>query len=230
MKIKAVAFDIGNTLVRYTSPLNWKALYRPALLEVMDRCGVENTEERVLLASRVLSKYNTRENLREHEVDSQVIFEEVFQLWHVPADRIPSAKDAFYGYFQQGAVCFPEAEGTLKSLLESGLGLGALTDVAYGMDNRYSLRDIAPVRAYFHTILTSVDVGFRKPHPAGYLQLAKALHIMPSEMGYVGDEEKDIAGANRVGAVSICIDRAGGRPDFGQRYTISTLSQLVQLL
>ena len=29
-EIKAVVFDIGQTLVHYPFPLNWSALYRPA--------------------------------------------------------------------------------------------------------------------------------------------------------------------------------------------------------
>ena len=34
MSIKAVVFDIGQTLVYYPFPLNWSALYRPAFEHV----------------------------------------------------------------------------------------------------------------------------------------------------------------------------------------------------
>ena len=37
--VKAIVFDIGQTLVEYKMPLNWSKLYRPAFESVADKCG-----------------------------------------------------------------------------------------------------------------------------------------------------------------------------------------------
>ncbi|MCL2462998.1 MAG: HAD family hydrolase [Defluviitaleaceae bacterium] len=222
--IKAVGFDIGNTLVRYNNPLNWKSLYKPAIERVFEACGIAGSEERLRKAADVLTKYNTRENPREREVSSDAIFREIFDSWELAGDKLELAKETFYGFFQADAVCYKDTEETLRYLRGKNIKIGALTDVAYGMENRFSLRDIEPIRKYFEIVLTSVDVGFRKPNEAGYMRLLQAFGVSPAEMAYIGDEEKDIAGANRAGIVSILIDRNGDAPDYGQNYSIRGLS------
>ncbi|MCL1788158.1 MAG: hypothetical protein FWG38_09250, partial [Defluviitaleaceae bacterium] len=81
MPIKAVGFDIGNTLINYPHPLSWKSLYPAALSKVMRDCQMSESGTRIALASAVLSKYNTRENYREYEVTSDIIFKEIFDAW-----------------------------------------------------------------------------------------------------------------------------------------------------
>ncbi len=230
MRIQAVSFDIGGTLVKYNSPLNWEPLYEPALKQACESCGLPLSQERIKTAINVLAKYNTRENPREREVDSQTIFKEIFDAWNRPYDGLDAVRAAFYGFFQADAVCYGDAEEALRRLKLAGLKIGALTDVAYGMDNSFSLRDIAPIRHYFDIILTSVDVGYRKPHAAGFSALLNAFKIPPSHMIYVGDEQKDIAGANALGVVSALIDRNGAPPDWGQSFTVQSLLDVPGLL
>jgi putative hydrolase of the HAD superfamily len=233
MEIKAIGFDIGHTLVKYNSPLNWKSLYPDALRKVLYDCRIDKTDNKMELAIRVLSKYNTRENPREYEVSSDRIFKEIFDVWgepYEPYDGIIAAKNAFYGFFQADAVCFDDTVEVLDKLTASGIHIGFLTDVAYGMDNEYALADIAPIRSYFDIGFTSVDVGFRKPNTAGYKMLLAAFHLTPSQMLYVGDEEKDIAGANDTGITSVLINRSGEERYWGQKYTIRNLCELEELL
>ena len=47
---------------------------------------------------------------------------------------------------------------------------------------------------------------------------------------YVGDEEKDIVGANRLGITSVLINRTETTADFGQTYTIQSLHELLTLI
>jgi putative hydrolase of the HAD superfamily len=229
MSIKAVSFDIGGTLVEYGMP-RWKPFFEPALSRVMEKCRFVRSEERIRAAATVMAKYNTRENPRDYEVNSETIFREIFDIWHEDYYQIETAKDAFYGFFQTGAACYKDAAETLRFLRDSGIKLGALTDVAYGMDIEYALRDIIPISEYLDLVLTSVDVGFRKPHSAGYIRLLEAFDAAPAEMIYVGDEEKDIIGANRLGIISVLIDRSGTCPDYGQKATIRSLKEICSLI
>ena len=230
MSIKAVSFDIGGTLVRYNNPLNWKSLYEPALMRVSEQCGFTMSAADIKTASAVLSKYNTRENPREKEVTSEIIFTEILDALNLPHDNLDIARKAFYGFFQSDAVCYDDAEDTLRRLRTVGKQIGALTDVAYGMDNSFSLQDIASIYHHFDKVLTSVDIGYRKPHAAGFLKLLNAFNISPAEMIYVGDEQKDIDGANALGIVSVLIDRNNSSPDWGQTHTIYCLADICSLV
>jgi putative hydrolase of the HAD superfamily len=227
--IKAVSFDIGHTLVRYNNPLNWKSLYEPALMKVAESYGITLSNEEIKRAISILSYYNTRENPREIEVNSETIFDEILDAWKQPHIRIDAAKQAFYGFFQTDAVSFDDVENTLQHLKSTGVKIGALTDVAYGMDNSFSLQDIAAISHYFDLVLTSVDVGYRKPNAKGFSMLLSAFDCLPSQMIYVGDEQKDIAGANALGIISVLIDRNNATPDWGQNYTVHKLSDICNI-
>jgi len=228
--IKAVSFDIGHTLVRYENPLNWKSLYGPALRRVLESCALPGGEERIQTGAAILVKYNTREYPRVTEVDSGTVFREILNAWGEPLASAEAAADAFFSYFQAGAVPYEDAEAVLHYLRATHIKIGALTDVAYGMDRGHALRDIAPILGYFDAVLTSVDVGYRKPHPAGFRRLLEALGVAPREMMYVGDEEKDIAGANDLGIVSVLVDRGGAPKSWGQDYTVRCLEGIRPLL
>ena len=56
-----------------------------------------------------------------------------------------------------------------------------LTDVPYGMDREFVLEDCRPIIDHIDVLLTSVDVGYRKPHVEGYMKLSALLGVSPSE-------------------------------------------------
>lgn len=78
--------------------------------------------------------------------------------------------------------------------------------------------------------ITSVDVGYRKPNSAGYLKLLESLEISPDEMIFIGDEEKDMIGAKKLGIASALINRSKETKDFGQDYTLESLSCIFSIL
>ncbi len=229
MNIKAIGFDIGQTLIQYNKPLNWKSLYRPALEQVLSKCNIPITEDRILKGVDILSKYNTRINYREYEVSSDMIFTEILNRWDVDVEIINDVKSGFYLFFQQEAHPFEDAIELLTLLKNKEVKIGLLTDVAYGMDNIYSLSDIKDISKYIDIALTSVDVGYRKPNERGFQLLLKGLNVTPEEMMFVGDEEKDIKGANDVGICSVLINRDSIIKDYSQQHTISNLLELLSI-
>lgn len=227
--IKAVGFDVGHTLIKYNNPLNWQTLYRPALEQAAHVCNIALSEEMISAATDVLLKYNTRVNYRETEVTSDTIFGEILERWGLQAE-LDVIKSEFYSFFKADARPFPETIDTLSKLKQRGIKTGILTDVAYGMDNKFSLQDIALLADYIDIALTSVDVGFRKPNGAGFLRLLEYFGIRPDEMLYVGDEEKDIIGANKLGIGSVLINRSRDVKEFGQDYTMKTLNDILTVI
>lgn len=164
------------------------------------------------------------------EFSSDVIFGEILDLLNISTSYLNTAKAAFYSFFQADAVPFIEVESVLSKLKTSNYKIGVLTDVAYGMDNKFSLKDIDSISKYVNIALTSVDVGFRKPNTHGFEMLLNSFNIKPSEMAYVGDEEKDIIGANKLNICSMLINRSDKKLDYGQDYTLNSLNEILEIL
>lgn len=54
--------------------------------------------------------------------------------------------------------------------------------------------------------------------------------IPNDKIAYIGDEQKDIDGANSIGLISILINRSSETKNWGQDHTISKLSELLAIL
>ena len=227
---KAVIFDIGRTLVRYKTPLNWSKLYRPAFRYVAEQCGYHFSEDQYQHIGDVLTKYNTRINPRIQEASSVQIFTEIADGAGLSKEDVEQVKHYFFSYFRQDVSLYPEVEETLKALVDKGILTGTLSDVAYGMDNVYALEDIALIRKYINYPLTSNDVGFRKPSTKGLEMLAEKMQIDIPEMIFVGDEEKDIICANDAGAYSVLINRDNTVKNYGQKQEICSLAELLSIV
>lgn len=198
MKIKAIGFDIGGTLVNYNKPLSWGAYFGDAIQLMCDKNNIELTEEKLEIAKNILKKYNTRENPREKEVSSQAIFEEIFEVWNEEKEKLEKAKETFFTFFQREAILYEDTKEILQYCQKEGIKCAVYTDVAYGMDDELSLKDIEEVSDKIDLKLTSRKVGYRKPHQKGFEMMLEEFKCKPAEMLFVGDEEKDIQGAKKT--------------------------------
>ena len=228
--IRAVAFDIGQTLVFYPVPLNWSKLYRPAFENAARKLGIKITEDGYARICEVLAKYNTRTVPREKECSSDTIFTEILSGTGIPLSLMRDIEKEFYSFFRTDTEIYPEAEETLIRLKEKGIPTATLSDVAYGMDNEYALEDIGPLIRYIDLPYTSNDIGYRKPRKDGLVRIAKEFGIDPSELAFVGDEEKDIECARNAGSVAVLINRTEEEKDFGQDIEIRSLSELLRMM
>ncbi len=224
----AVGFDLGETLIHYKdTPLSWKSLYEKALLDMAESMQFCLREDSLSLAEEILTRYNTRINPRTVEVSADTIFTEILTAWGVsPEEHMETAKKAFFKFFQKSASPYDDVLCTLRFLKEKGIGTGVLTDVPYGMDREMVMLDLQAVLPFIDVVLTSVECGMRKPHTRGYTDLAAMLGVLPSHMVYVGNEQKDIEGANASGMYSVLVDRTGSCPPMGEKLKIESLSEL----
>jgi putative hydrolase of the HAD superfamily len=227
---RGIGFDLGETLIFYRdTPLSWTSLYPNALRAVASACAHEITEQQLVSAKAILSRYNTRIAPRTTEVAAETIFTAVLQAWELEvAGNLAAAVESFFSFFQQNMAAYSETVGVLTALHERGIPTGILTDVPYGMPRSFVERDIqrAGIAELFGVLLTSVEVGTRKPEPAGYRALANRLGVQPGAMMYVGNEPKDVIGARQAGAVAVLLDREKAGGDHGQQFTIETLADI----
>ena len=229
-KMEGVVFDIGQTLAYYPFPLNWSALYRPAFEGIAARFGLQISEAEYEHIGATLAKYNTRINPRETEVSSDVIFSEIINGTNMPMEFLDDIKNEFYLFFRRDVVLYDEVKNTLKKLKDNGVLIGTLSDVAYGMDNKYALEDISEAIDYIDFPYTSNDVGYRKPSSKGLLLLSEKMNIPVDKIAFVGDEKKDVECAKNAGAISVLINRDNEEKDYGQDYTIRSLDELFNLV
>ncbi len=231
----AVGFDLGETLLTYAdTPLSWARLYTPALTRVATACDAQPGAEGYARAEAILARHNTRLHPRTVEIGAEQIFTDILTTWAVPAveQQLPAALAAFFTFFQQRLIAYPESAAVLTMLRAKDVTLGALTDVPYGMprtfvENDLRLSGLAP---FLDAVLTSVDVGERKPATTGFHALAAALKVPITALWYIGNEEKDIVGARAAGATAVLIDRENRQPRWGQAHTLRDLRELLAIL
>ena len=224
--IKAVVFDIGHTLVHYKNPLNWKNLYRPALEKVERQCNYHLTEKNFEDAICILSEYNTRINPREKEVTSDFIWSRILDSWNKEMSDLSMCKEVFYSFFRNECYVFDDVPEFLQYLRKRNIKTATLSDVPYGLENKYALEDISSIIDYIDLPYTSNDIGYRKPNIKGLQVISEELGVPVQELMYIGDEEKDVVCANNAGAISVLIDRELKCPNFGQLHTVSNLNEL----
>ena len=80
MKIKAICFDLGDTLVCSENQLSWANNYKNALEKGFNSINKKPTEDEYNNCIEILKKYNTRINPREYEISSGQIFNEIMEL------------------------------------------------------------------------------------------------------------------------------------------------------
>jgi putative hydrolase of the HAD superfamily len=116
--------------------------------------------------------------------------------------------------------------------------LGIITNTVTSREEhvRIALRRVR-LEQYFDIILTSVDVGFKKPDERIFLAALKAMNVQPEEAIMVGNRvSKDILGGNQVGMKTILFrwnDRYSEKitsPVEQPTHTINSLKELPSIL
>jgi putative hydrolase of the HAD superfamily len=203
VKIRAVIFDLGDTLWRVDSSGEVEAYsrVRQALAEAL---GEGVPDERTLRSAVVAAfSQETREWLAGKLEQPPV--EEVFgRAFASLGLDVPDALLRRMGDLAiSEAIRYevdPETPQVLRALKERGLRLGAVSNT---FQSRQPLeRSLAEhgLLPYLDTLVISSEVGLGKPHPAIFQAALKSLQVSPSEAVFVGDIAwGDVKGAKDVG-------------------------------
>jgi HAD superfamily hydrolase (TIGR01509 family) len=182
--IDAVLFDWGNTLVRFTWDEEVFVAGHRAGLGRDDPAFTERYRELVLPA--VGAPYD--ELLRELGVeDPDAYIDAEHEVWR--------AVNAVLG----------SAQALLESLRARGLKTGVVAN-AWPEPGRIIRADAESygLAHLLDTIVTSTDVGVRKPRPEIFLAACSALGVDPAATMFVGDSlESDVRGAADVGMTTV---------------------------
>jgi HAD superfamily hydrolase (TIGR01549 family) len=221
MRVRAVLFDLGNTLLEYAAPAPWREVL-PKLLErivpvVQERCGEVGMDpaEFGVRVAEVVSGEKARG------------LEHRGQAWHfaerlqeglgevgLTADEetLEALTDAFYEPIR--AVTRPYADTTESLERIGGLGaaMGIITNSPWDTPERTVRGDVEKwgLEGFFGAFVCSGEVPWRKPSPEFMWAAAEELRVSPEDCLVVGDRlERDIAGAQAAGMRSVWVNREG---------------------
>lgn len=206
--IKAIFFDVGNTLFFY----NYDFLR--GLLE--ERFGVDVTAEELEATHQIIRK--SLGPLLDQGLSHESLVEEAYKRWFrsigIEEDKIDPIIEAIKNHPFRHMFWARMEEGTKELLTwfrDRGYKLGIISN-AEGQIKR--LVEHAGIESSFETILDSHEVGFQKPDQRIFRRGLADLKVEPSEAVHVGDIfEADVVGARAVGIVPILVDREGRYPE-----------------
>jgi putative hydrolase of the HAD superfamily len=190
-ELDAVTLDLYGTLVTLRDPV-------PKLVETLQVWGVESTPANVAAAFGAEFAYYGPHSHEGHDeksvIDLNTRCAKVF-LDAVGADLAPAAFAPFY----VAALEFELVPGTpesLQALRSRGLELAAVTNWDVTVRDRLADLGLAP---FFSHIVTSAEVGARKPDPAIFRRALDLLGISAERALHIGDDEVDRRGAAAAG-------------------------------
>ena len=219
MLIRAVIFDLGNTLMYPVAPDLWPEVIRrgnKALMDYLCSLGILTDCDNFMLEfnQRLHQYYDERDKLMIETSTFSVLKELLAEKGYADISEsvIRDSLDAHYAVTQRNWQLEEDAIDCLTTLREQKYSLGLLSNAG---DHRDVLQLVEKfnITPYFEFIITSAGCGYRKPHPRIFELALEQVNARPEEVAMVGDTlHADILGANQVGMYSIWITRRTSTP------------------
>jgi putative hydrolase of the HAD superfamily len=219
--IRAVFFDIDDTLVDFTSAA------RQALAQVLGQ-GVD-----MQLWEAVSRPHWQRFHLGEVEF-TQMRVERTLDFLRTLGRDVGETDAAEIEHLRMNLIegsyrAFDDVLPCLESLAGRRLTLGVISN----NDAAHQLRKLTTtgLRHSFHTLVFSADVGSAKPDAAIFRIACERAGVRPDEAMHVGDMlDADALGAHRAGLRGVWLDRASSDTGHESVTTINELGEVADLL
>ncbi|MEX0783012.1 MAG: HAD family hydrolase [Dehalococcoidia bacterium] len=221
MSIRGVLFDWDGTLVRddtvrIVQPCDAVAAYaRETLALNVDAPALERAWQ------AVMPEYVPGETILTPHISSLLGSAFTWLGLAVSAGEVEACSQRFYD----------DARALLASLRVRGYAVGVVTNTIFPAHLLWPNLSRLGIAGYVDSLVTSVDVGFGKPHPAPYQRALADLKLQPHEAIFVGDrEETDIAGARAAGMRAVLLERTGRARDRSGFLVVERLAGLNDIL
>ena len=208
-RIKAVFFDLYNTLARFWPPR--EQIQAQACADFGYSVTPEGIARGYLRADAFMSRENARSQVQRRSPADQLTFFTEYErliLEGAGVDATPSVAGQIWQRVRQipyGMALFDDVADTLPRLRASGYVVGVITNMS--STGQQVASDLG-LDAYADFVVTSGEVGMGKPHPPIYLTALARANANPSEAVHVGDSVSgDVEGAMSVGITPVYINR-----------------------
>ena len=220
--IKAVVFDLDNTLVDFMAMKN-QAI--EAATHAMRDAGLQLSAEEI--RRRIDAIYAER-GIEFQNVFDQLLFDEFSKVNH---KILASGIIAYRRAREAALVLYPHVYLTLIELMKMNLKLAVVSD-APGREAWLRLCYLN-LHHVFDVIVTFDDTHMRKPNPEPFVEALKRLGVKPQESLMIGDwAERDVVGAAQVGMRTV-FARYGdtfGTVHSHADYDIDDITQLIDIV
>ena len=214
-RLTAVLFDLGNTLVGGSDTEEAFMSSVRSLVKLLEDRGYRVEERRVAevrLRNREYFKEVRRATLR--EVLGEVWMAKDLEGLGVEPSRelVAEALKAHCEAILSHRFVYDDALVALEELRDAGAVMAVVSNVSVHDLAVESLKRLG-LLGYFKAVVTSAQVGWRKPHPAIFAEALRRLDCAPSEAVFVGDDPvADVEGAKGVGMKAVLVERRGAKP------------------
>jgi HAD superfamily hydrolase (TIGR01509 family) len=202
MLIRAVLFDLGNTLVSYYQPSE----FMPVLRRSLDACllalgrGPLPREAQTALIHEALELNQERADLAVWPLEERLRV--LFNAFTPDAPMLERLCTAFLEPIFATAQVNAEAVPVLTGLRKSGVRTALVSNTPWGSSGRAWRSELARhnMLELLDAVVFCTDVGWRKPHPTPFRRALEILDISPGEAVFVGDDPVwDMEGARSAG-------------------------------
>ena len=242
MSIRAVMFDLGNTLMHAVAPDMWPQVIQHGNQALMDYlCDLDILKE----CDTFMLEFNQRLRKYYAERDKQMIETSTFLVLKELLDEkgysdlsdsvIRDSLDQHYAVTQKNWKLEKDTVACLQALQVANYKMGIISNAGDDRDVQ-QLVEKFEIASYFEIVLTSAACGYRKPHQKIFKLALEYFNTRAEEVAMVGDTlNADILGANQMGMYSIWITRRIDAPSQEElpaqpQATINTLAELPVLL
>jgi len=230
--IKAVFFDLYQTLIRYEPPR--EELQAKVLNDFGIDVSPENFIRPLVIADEFIYQEHARLPISKRTAEERMALYAQYHRIILKEAGIQASQELISGILKKmqqtkfKLVLFDDVMPALTNLKNKGLILGLISNVDH---------DIAPLlnelklTSMLQVVVTSQDTGFNKPRPEIFKAAAKQAKVQVSEAIYVGDQYQiDVVGASQAGMQGVLLDRGGFFEEVSQNLKIQNLHQLVEHL
>lgn len=230
--IKAVFFDLYNTLVHYEPPQ--EELQAAALKELGIDVSPEVLRRPIVAADELIYNEIARRPLSDRSQEEKMALyiryqETVLREAGIKYDQ--KLVLGLLGKMQQikmNLVLFDDAAPALTDLQSRGIILGLISNVEQDMTETLTRLGLP---SWLEIIVTSQDASASKPRPEIFQEALRRAGAQPPEAIYIGDQyQVDVIGANGAGMKGILLDRRGYYEDITDCPRINSLSEVVEYL
>ena len=225
--MKAILFDLGNTLAEYYTRAEFPGVLEQAVSEVqsyLDLHGeaVESSEE---LWQRVQAENHEARNHRVRPLETRLT-----RIFSLANDRhLEGICRAFMKPVFALGRCYDDSTAVLRELRRRGLKIAIVSNAPWGSPSYLWREEIERLglREHVDAVVLCGDVGWRKPARPIFQHTLSKLGLAPEDCVFVGDHPRwDLAGPKAVGIEAVLIDRRGVVQDTGE----DPISDLYELL
>jgi len=233
MSVRAIVFDLGDTLFRL-DPL---PDVQPGLATMLSRQGLVEAGMAGEAAARLLSHVSERRSATIGLVESNLprMFEAAFKALgmsptcEASEDCADILGDADLSRF----AAPPHLDGELAWFKDQGLRLGAVSNTTTRSEVLDAFLEAVGVRQLFDAVVYSSVHGYKKPHPSIYDRALSELGVDAGSAVFVGDRvREDVVGPQAVGMRAVLTRQYRQEPLAGEHplAVIQSLADLRRLL